>query len=508
VPGGVATTANVSFGYDAAGHRTSMSDGMGSVTYSYNNLGQLNWETRNFTGVGSYTLTYGYNLAGELSSILNPWGAQVNPSVAAEILLCVGILTSWIGSKNQIKDAQETAKNLITESVTYFESVTDVMKIAAARTEIAYCYWREGELNEARIMLREALKKLTTEGTTRARALLKLTTVECSAARYDEGLGILTDNSALFQKVRNHTVKGSYHTEFAIILRNLAKSEKKDEYLKRAISEFQMADQEFKLARNPVFRSDLKNNFALVLANLSRFKEAHKYLSEARRLSVGFKDKARTAQYDESAAQVFIAEGKFKDAEAVARKAIAALEKSGHHCMMAEALITQGIALARSGKIERAQFIFQQAIQTALQVNALNMAGLATLAIEEVDQLSPATLQAAYQQAREWLADSKNQDVLRRLNEAASQVVASLGGELSTEEANEILFTKRCDLQDRMLKYENTLIKQALAQANDSVTHAASLLGVSYQALCYMIESRHRSLIKDRTPIRRRAKKN
>jgi tetratricopeptide (TPR) repeat protein len=438
-----------------------------------------------------------------------PETGGLHPSIAAEVLLCVGILTSWMGSKNQIEDAQEIAKNFITESIAYFESVNDVMKIGAARTEIAYCYWRDGELNEARIMLREALKKLTTEGTTRARALLKLTVVECSAARYDEALGILADNATLFQKIRNHAVKGTYHTEFAIILRNLAKSENKDEYLRQAISEFQKADQEFKLARNPVFRSDLKNNFALVLANLFRFKEAHRYLSEARRLSVGFKDKARTAQCDESAAQVFIAEGKFKDAEAVARKAVAALEKSGHQCMMAEALITQGIALARSGPSERAQFIFQQAIQTALRVDAHNMAGVATLAmVEEVEQLPPATLQAAYQQAREWLAESRSQDVLRRLNEAANQVVASLGGELSTDEANAILFTKPYDLQDRMLKYENTLIKQALAQASGSVTHAASLLGVSYQALCYMIESRHKSLIKERTPIRRRSKKS
>jgi YD repeat-containing protein len=74
----VATTANISFGYDAAGHRTSMSDGMGSVSYNYNNLAQLASETRNFTGVGSYTLSYGYNLAGELASITNPWGAQVS----------------------------------------------------------------------------------------------------------------------------------------------------------------------------------------------------------------------------------------------------------------------------------------------------------------------------------------------------------------------------------------------------------------------------------------------
>jgi YD repeat-containing protein len=78
VPAGVAPTANVSFGYDAAGNRTGMSDGLGAVSYDYNTLSQLSSETRTFTGLsGSYTLSYGYNLAGQLNSITNPWGAQV-----------------------------------------------------------------------------------------------------------------------------------------------------------------------------------------------------------------------------------------------------------------------------------------------------------------------------------------------------------------------------------------------------------------------------------------------
>src|SRR6188474_3937032 len=42
----------------------------------------------------------------------------LHPPVAAEVLLCVGILTGWIGSKEQIKEAQEVAKNLISESIT------------------------------------------------------------------------------------------------------------------------------------------------------------------------------------------------------------------------------------------------------------------------------------------------------------------------------------------------------------------------------------------------------
>src|SRR5688572_27826406 len=143
-------------------------------------------------------------------------------SVAAEVQLCVGILTGWIGSKSQVKEAQETARNLITKSITYFESVGDAMRVAAARTEIAYCYWRDGNLNEARTLLNESLKKLATPGNTRARALLKLTTVECSAARYHEAFLILNENASLFEKVPNHTTRGTYHTELAIVLRNLS----------------------------------------------------------------------------------------------------------------------------------------------------------------------------------------------------------------------------------------------------------------------------------------------
>jgi RHS repeat-associated protein len=77
VPAGVAPTANVTFGYDAAGNRTSMTDGAGSVSYGYNTLSQMTSETRTFSGVGSYTLSYGYNLAGQLNSFTNHWGAQV-----------------------------------------------------------------------------------------------------------------------------------------------------------------------------------------------------------------------------------------------------------------------------------------------------------------------------------------------------------------------------------------------------------------------------------------------
>jgi RHS repeat-associated protein len=83
-PAGVAPTATVTLGYDAAGNRTSMSDGLGSMSYSYDRLSRMTAETRTFTNVGTYTLSYEYDLGGALTRVTNPWGAQVAYTYDAE----------------------------------------------------------------------------------------------------------------------------------------------------------------------------------------------------------------------------------------------------------------------------------------------------------------------------------------------------------------------------------------------------------------------------------------
>jgi tetratricopeptide (TPR) repeat protein len=432
----------------------------------------------------------------------------LHPSVAAEVLMCVGTLTRWIGSKNQFKEGQEFGKDLISESIAYYQSVGDVKMVAAGRVELACCYWREGSLNEARIMLNEALPKLTIEGNTRASAFLTLAVVEWSASRYSEALRILTDNESLFEKITNNAIKGGYHNQLATVLAEIAASEKRDDYFQRAVQHYQEADHYFKLAHNTPYRADVKNNLGFLLSKLSRFKEARGYLEEARRLAVSLRDKRAVAQIDQTRAQVFIDEGKYKEAESAARCAVSALEKTGHQCLIADALITHGIALARLHNEDRALFAFQKAIEVSQQVEVLNKAGLAALSmIEEINSLPRETLNAEYLRARQWLKESQSKDVLLRLNEAANKVVASLGGELNTEEVNEILLTKPCNLKQTVLDYERALIRQTLARVDGSVTHAASLLGLSHQGLAYIIDARHKDLLQNRTPVRRRPKK-
>ena len=438
----------------------------------------------------------------------------LHPAVAAELLLCVGVLTCWISGKSHLKAALETAKDLLEKSIEFFESIGDSKKVAVARSELAYCYWYQGAFNEARIMFSESLHRLVTEGNTRARALLGSSVVEWSDSRLAESLKILTANASLFNKITNHATKGAFHSHFANVLTNLAESGNKSDCFQKAINEYEKADDEFKLAHNLVFRADVKNNVGYLLFKMARFQKAHAYLQQARRLRSSVRDKVGTAQIDDTRAQVFIAEKKFKEAEAVARNAVRILEKSGHQCLLADVLITHGIALARLRRADSAQFAFQRAIEVAHQVNALNKAGIAALTmIEELEELPNEALYAAYDRASEWLTTSQSQDLLIRLNAAARKVVAKVRTSASLpqvvpEDPIDAILNKPCDLQREVLKYEGTVIQRALAKANGSLTRAAALLSMSYQALAYILESRQKDLLNERTPIRRRSRRD
>jgi tetratricopeptide (TPR) repeat protein len=430
----------------------------------------------------------------------------LHSSIVPEVLLTAGILTGWLGSRNEIKEADDYARDLITESITLFEAIPDSKKVAEARTELAYCYWRTGANDEARIWFSTALERLTTQGNARANALLGLSVVEWSASRYEESWKILTSNASLFRKITNHTLKGFYHNQSAMTLRALATERNRSEYFQRAIKHYEEADYHFTLARHTVYRAHVKNNVGYLLFKLSRFRKAHEYLDHARRLLVSVRDKVRVAQVDDTRAQVFIAQHKYAEAEAVARNAVSSFRKAGRECFLAEALVTHGIALARLTKTLRAQSTLQEAAEVAHGVGALNQAGIAALTlIEEIEQLPLDLLLSAYDQASEWLAEVQNRGLLSRLHQAGRKVIQRLRSEQTLETAD-VLF-KGLYLPGEVLKIERGLIKTALAEFNGSVTYAASLLGISYQRLARIIEKRHPDLLKERTPVYRRPRK-
>ena len=70
------TTPNVTYSYDADGHRTAMTDGSGTTTYSYDADGHLSASTN---GAGA-TVSYTYDRAGNILTIAYPDGRNVTHS--------------------------------------------------------------------------------------------------------------------------------------------------------------------------------------------------------------------------------------------------------------------------------------------------------------------------------------------------------------------------------------------------------------------------------------------
>lgn len=394
-------------------------------------------------------------------SVERPKLASLQPGTAAEVLLRAGVLTGLI--QNQNTEAQEKAKNLISESLTIFEAQRYKKKIAEAQTELALCYWQTGEINEARDLLEEALSNLTVDSELRGKAVIRLAIVELEAAQYVKGLNILTDYALLFQKINNQTIRGSYHVTLANMLEWLWETEKRTEYLDRALVEYAAASYYFDRAEHKRYLANVENNLGLIYFKVYRCDEAHEHLDRARCVLVRLKDAVTIAQVDETRACVFLKQNRVTEAERVAQSAVRSLEKSDCHALLAEALTTHGRALARLGNYGMALLTFRRAIAVAEHTGSLNRAADAAL--------------AAFQEMGDHLLTSGDRVAYGQ----------------SFSEAKQSL--------------EHDFIKRALDVYQGSITHAARSLGMSHQALNYMLHTRHADLLEKRKPERRSLKK-
>lgn len=346
----------------------------------------------------------------------------------AEVLLRAGVLTGWIGSANQLEGAQESAKDLISESQTIFQTLGEAAKVAEAQNELGFCYWREGAFDEARVVLREVLENLKGNGgEQRAVALLRLAGVENSATRFNDSLRLLNEAEPLFAASANHALKGKFHNELATNLRDLAAAENREEYLDRALVEYTAASFHFAEAGHTRYCAAVENNLGGLFLNNARYAEAHRHLDRARKLFVALKDHVRTAQVDETRARALLAEGRAREAERAINTALDTLERGDEDALLAEALTTRATVLARMGKGAEARATFARAVTVAEQAGDVEGAGLASLALleESGEHLNQDEMCEIYERADRWLARSQHPRILARLRECARRVVGS-----------------------------------------------------------------------------------
>jgi FimV-like protein len=422
----------------------------------------------------------------------------------AEIILRAGTLSGWIGSAQQIPGAQQVAKDLISESVRLFERLGDLGRTANAQIDLAICYWREGALDEARVILQEVRARASDNTQIMARALLNSSVVEVSSGRYTEAYSCLKEAAPLYEQIENHAAKGRYYVQRALVLRHLGTIEGNADYIDQALIDYAVASGHYEQAGHARYQASVENNVGFLLLTLKRFPEAHEHLDRARRLYLTMKDRGRVAQVNEALARLYLAQDQYEAAERAASGAIFTLERGDEHSLLAEALITHATALARLGRdaesrksFARAANISETAGDNGAAVNAL------LTSIEELKaKLSGLELMETYRRADQLLGDVADASTLARMRSCSHIVLNGLleycqSGNFRLED-----FLIGGTLEEEVLHFEGELIRRALQQEHGSVTRAARLLGTTHQSLAFIIKGRQHQLLTERKPPR------
>ncbi len=425
----------------------------------------------------------------------------LSTAAGAEVLLQCGVLSGWLGSVRQIPDAQERAKDLLTEALRRFKSQGRRVKVSEAQYELGLCYRRAGAYDEARIVLDDALKGLEDKDSDlKAKVLIRSVSVEIWTGRYYRAKQILEEAKPIFDGA-NDALKGRWHGQIALVLDKLANAERNTDYLDRAIIEYTAAIYHYEQAKHERYAAINLNNTAMLLYEFGRYDDAHEYLDRAVSVLTRLKDDGLLAQVKETRARVLIAEARYQEANRVIAEAVRTFEKGGEAALLADAFIIQGIVWSKLRMYDRSIHILRHAMNIAQDSGASPSAGLAALALIEEHgeaRLPESELCSIYLRADTMLRDTQDAEEVARLRACAAVVVRRASISRAKPGAENF------SLPDAVLAYEGELIEQALELAEGKLSQAAKRLGVTRQRLTHILKTRHRNLRHKRAPTGRR----
>jgi tetratricopeptide (TPR) repeat protein len=411
---------------------------------------------------------------------------------AAELLLRCGVLSCFLGTTHSVPEAQERAKDLLTEALRKFQSQGQHSKASEVQYELSLCYFREGAYDDARVILKQALGDLPDELT--ARIHIRRTMVEIWTGRYHDAWDILKEAQAFFESC-NDALKGKWHGQLALVLRRLATAEERPDYADRAIIEFTAAIYHYEQANHQRYCAINLNNLSMLLYRVGRYEEAYENLNRASEILKGLSDEGLLAQVNETKARVLIAEKRYEEADAIISEAIKVLEKGDEHALLSDALMFQGVIQARSRQYDSSITTLNRALKLAVDSGATsNAAHIALSLIEEhSERLSENDVYKLYMNADRFLEKTQDAEDLLRLRECSKLVARKLlGPQLS--DSNFYLPTV-------VRAYEARFIIEALELAGGAVSRAGKMLGFSHHfSLVNLLNRKHKDLKKKRNP--------
>jgi transcriptional regulator with PAS, ATPase and Fis domain len=191
--------------------------------------------------------------------------------------------------------------------------------------------------------------------------------------------------------------------------------------------EYEAASYHFKQAGHARYRARVENNIGSLLFVTGKFTKAYEHLNRAHLLFVSLKDSSSAAQVDDTRARVLLAQKQNSEAEKIAKSAVRTLDKGDEQSVLAEALTTRGVALARLGRYEESRLTLNRAIEVASQAGDNEGAGVAALTIiEELNQqLNADEMTNLYVRADDLLVNTQNSETISRLRSCVHRIFAA-----------------------------------------------------------------------------------
>lgn len=361
----------------------------------------------------------------------------------ALLLLRSGMLSHRIAVTEAREGAQDEAKDILCEAARMFAALGDEMREAEALIGAGLCCWRQSSLDEARILLSEALKLASQgHGEQRATALVALASVEWSAGDDRKALGHYQECRELVERHGSSRLKAAYHSGLALVRRRIGDMD-------AALIEYAAASYHFEEAGDIRQCAAIENNVGYLLAISRRFDQAHEHYDRAGRLFSRLGDPVNSARVDDSRAQALVTEKKFKEAVKFASRAAEVLEASDDKNAYVETLITLATAHARLGCGPDAWYIFEKARGIALNF-------ISSTAAEKISEMM--------------------------MDEIGPILYSGLG----------------VTYYVAYRKLQRSLIMRALIDSDWSITKAAFKLGMKQQGLSQLLQGTHKDVLDEK----------
>lgn len=408
----------------------------------------------------------------------------LNKIESANLLLRSGSIISAFGNAEQIKNSQEEAREFLSQAEEIFDDLGDAEGKAQCQNKTGATYWRNGELETAQIYFRESLFYAQSDES-KAIANLNLGMIESSNFRYSSALKFYEQAYQFIGRISVFTeakIRNGIGLAYKNIGKNLAGAERVA-YFDQAIIEFEGALICYEEVHNSRSAILARNNIGFLYYSIELYDEALRVLeiaeSNARRIG----DKNHLSVVTDTIARALIARGDYLKASEVAAESVRFLESFENSNLLATALITCGIALARGGEVEKAKSAFSRAEEVASFIQDFILTRAARLfALREMfAEYRPPDRLADYLDAVKHLSGNQEKDIIDALSDVAEKIELENKPIIPGTEEKSLILPPMFSLDDHLKAVGHQYLEAALREARGNQSRAAALLGMSRQ---------------------------